>query len=322
MKNQYPSDLTLEDIKIAIRQAKHNPSIGKTFQHVLKDGPRTFKIATIFEIMNAKTRELHHYSLRLDCFRKLKSEWQHEDKRSLILDGNAGEIDALVTFIRGISEADSPPDDGIFHIVDDDFYETAQHVAGWFKQADSPAKSELIRAVIEDISSGESVPVDFLDAFESGSIKVLSSIATSARIVQYRRVLSEFRSLIEESVSGESQYQKMLEDNPWLFGSEYSELLDRRNWTRDDRLDFMLRRTVDDYLEIIEIKTPFTNALFNRDTSHDSHYPSAKLSEVIGQVMRYIKEIERDRDRIRAQDGYDVLKIRARIIIGGMSNCV
>ena len=45
-----------------------------------------------------------------------------------------------------------------------------------------------------------------------------------------------------------------------MLGSEYSELLDRRTWTRDDNVDFMLRRTADNYLEVIEIKTPLGGA--------------------------------------------------------------
>ena len=101
-----------------------------------------------------------------------------------------------------------------------------------------------------------------------------------------------------------------------LFGSEYSELINKRSWTRDDRLDFMLRRTVDGYLEIIEIKTPIEDPLFRYDSSHDNYYSSAVLSKTIGQVMRYIEEIERDRNSILARDGYDPLKIRARIILG------
>jgi hypothetical protein len=40
-----------------------------------------------------------------------------------------------------------------------------------------------------------------------------------------------------------------------MFGSEYSELLLRRTWTRDDERDYVLGRTVDDHLEIVEIKT-------------------------------------------------------------------
>ncbi|VAW78004.1 hypothetical protein MNBD_GAMMA15-807 [hydrothermal vent metagenome] len=76
------------------------------------------------------------------------------------------------------------------------------------------------------------------------------------------------------------------------------------------------RRTVDRFLEIVEIKTPFKEALLRYDTSHDSYFPSAKLSAVMGQIIRYIEEVERDRDSILAKDGSDTLKIRARIIIG------
>ena len=101
-----------------------------------------------------------------------------------------------------------------------------------------------------------------------------------------------------------------------MFGSEYSELLLRRTWTRDDNLDYMLRRTVDGYLEIVEIKTAFSDRLFIFDTSHDSYYPSAKLSPVLGQVVRYIEEVERNRDSIIAKDKVDTLKIRARAIVG------
>lgn len=40
----------------------------------------------------------------------------------------------------------------------------------------------------------------------------------------------------------------------------------------------------------------------------------------MGQVIRYIEEVERTRDSILAKDGCDTLKIRARIIIGRDGN--
>ena len=56
------------------------------------------------------------------------------------------------------------------------------------------------------------------------------------------------------------------------------------------------------------------------DRSHDSYYPSSKLSAVIGQVVRYIEEIERQRDSIIVSEGFDTLKIRAKIIVGRDGN--
>ena len=78
----------------------------------------------------------------------------------------------------------------------------------------------------------------------------------------------------------------------------------------------MLRRTVDNYLEIVEIKTAFTEPLFVYDHDRKLYYPSARLSPVIGQVIRYIEEVDRNRDSILAKDEADTLKIRARAIVG------
>ena len=141
------------------------------------------------------------------------------------------------------------------------------------------------------------------------------TIAVSARLAEYKGVRDELKVLIAEGEVAEKRLQRLLTDNPWLFGSEYSELLSRRNWTRDQNLDFMLRRTADDYLEITEIKTPFPQPLFRFDPSHDSYAPSATLSEALGQVIRYIEETEATAI-IVAHDDCDPLKIRARVIIG------
>src|SRR5690606_10184710 len=70
------------------------------------------------------------------------------------------------------------------------------------------------------------------------------------------------------------------------------------------------------FVEIVEIKTAFSEPLFIRDSSRDCYYPSSRLSAVIGQIVRYIEEVERNRDSIIAKDGVDALKIRARAIVG------
>lgn len=316
MSTNFPPTATIETIKIGIRQSQNNPNIGRTYQVELKSGPRVFKIATIFEVMNAHTDELHHYALRLDCFEKKKSGWQYKPDRTIHLDGEVGEIAGLVQFIRGVTETEKPDTDGNFLIVDENSYLSAQNVAEFLRDANNTTKSQIVRAIIDDISRTDEIPEELQDAFQAGSINVLNSIAASARLAHYRHSLQQLQALIASNASSESTLQELLEQNPWLFGSEYSELLDRRSWTRDDRLDFMLRRTVDGYLEIVEIKTPFSEPLFRYDKSHDSYYPSAELSKVIGQVMRYIEELERGRDSIIARDGYDPMKIRARIIIG------
>ncbi|MDP9370864.1 MAG: DUF4263 domain-containing protein [Chloroflexota bacterium] len=102
-----------------------------------------------------------------------------------------------------------------------------------------------------------------------------------------------------------------------MFGSEYSALHERRNWTRDEQQDFMLRRTVDDYLELIEIKTPLGGKpLFLRDEDHDTYFQHSELSKVVGQVMHYLEELDRRYYIIKDKDKENVNKIRAKINIG------
>jgi hypothetical protein len=320
MADEYSADTSIEDIKVAIRRSFNNPNIGQTFHSVIKEGPRTFKIATIFEILDSNTNEHHHFALRLDTVDRLKSGWKSRPRNSLWLHGNDGELERLLAFLNGTLQSIVPDEIGNFVLVDEGAYLDTKKLADLVLNSDSPTKSHLVRQILEDISKTESIPEYLPEAFQAGSIQLLESISTSARIVQYARILEEFSEMVDTSSVNEPTIQHLLQENPWLFGSEYSELLDRRNWTRDDDLDFMLRRTVDGYLEIIEIKTPFEQPLFNFDRSHNNYYPAAPLSKAIGQVLRYIEEIQRDRDRIMAVDGIDPLKVRARIIIGKDGN--
>jgi hypothetical protein len=79
----------------------------------------------------------------------------------------------------------------------------------------------------------------------------------------------------------------------------------------------MLHRTTDDYLELIEIKTPLgSKPPFIEDSSHDCLYPRRELSAVLGQVTHYLEKLDATRHTIRSEDGEDVNKICAKIVIG------
>src|SRR5690349_21407027 len=56
--------------------------------------------------------------------------------------------------------------------------------------------------------------------------------------------------------------------------------------------------------------------LFRYDESHRSHYAGASLSLVIGQVQKYLEEVDAGRYEIRFRDNEDPNKVRAKIIIG------
>ena len=123
--------------------------------------------------------------------------------------------------------------------------------------------------------------------------------------------------MIDAPDTREAAFQGLLEEQPWIFGTEYSCILERRRWTRDEIADFVPRRTADGWLELVEIKTPLNGqTLFSYDRSHKTWYAGSELSKVTAQAQNYLERLDRGRDGIKANDGEDVTKTRARIIIG------
>ncbi|OPY84795.1 MAG: hypothetical protein A4E65_00231 [Syntrophorhabdus sp. PtaU1.Bin153] len=316
----FPNICTIEDIKLHIQQTHRNPNIGATHQITLKDGPRAYHIATVFEILDPVEQRTHHYSLRVDKYSKKRDGWVEYPPHCVWIATEPEELPKLFRFLQTIVEGDAPEATGKYRIINEKRYQRFEEAVKVFEQADSSEKFRLMKALLQEIERTPYASSDLSAVLAESNGGLLQSISVSARMIKYRTSYNEFSSLVEHSCSDETMMQKILAANPWLFGSEYSELLDRRAWTRDNKLDFMLRRTIDDYLEIVEIKTPFSDPLMIYDKSHDSYHPSAKLSSVIGQVIRYIEEVERQRDHILAYDNFDTLKIRARIIIGRDGN--
>jgi len=314
---QLPPEYTIDDVKIRIQKSYKNPNVRKVTQAVLKDGPRVFKIASLMEIVNPKTDEFHHYYLKIDHIDKTKAGWFYKPVKSVSLEGEEpDEIEKLLKFLEAAYEGEFNDASGEMHLISHADYAKLENLVEAIPNIADTDKIHLAGALISQLDENSSSISSFVKALEESGSETIQHIATASRLIEYKVALNILRELVENPDTGERDFQKHLEINPWMFGSEYSELLPRKTWTRDDRLDYMLRKTVDDYLEIVEIKTAFEDALFLRDSSHDSYYPSSKLSPVIGQVTRYIEEVERNRNSILAVDNVDTLKIRARVIVG------
>ena len=312
-----PPENTIEDVKIRIQRSYSNPNVRAITQAVLKEGPQAFKLATLTEIVNPKTDEFHHYSLKIDHIDKKKAGWFHKPEKSVRLEGKEpDEIENLYTFLHAAYKNSLGDATGPLHLISSEDYAKLENLLEVIPNIADTDKLNLVGNILSQLDSNSSSIESFVKVFEESKADTLKHIATASRLIEYSKSVAELKRLINTTGTSESSFQKHLERNPWMFGSEYSELLPRKTWTRDDRLDYMLRKTVDDYLEIVEIKTAFSELLFLHDKSHDSFYPSSKLTPVIGQVTRYIEEVERNRDSIIAKDGTDTLKIRARIIIG------
>lgn len=311
------SDVPPEDIQLRIRSKIEisNPNVGRVVSFRLKDGPVSFVFGTLFEIIDPSSQTHHHWTLRIDsCRRTTKDGWIPKPDKSVLIEG-AVSLDSLANTIKAALGGDIADASGKYQLVPTSQFQNLRVLVRFAGQAKGTQRIQFVQLILEQLEASSIDASEWLKVFEAGADRVRQTIALTARLVEYRRVREELNNLIEAN-SNESPLQKLLSANPWLFGSEYSELLDRRTWSFDDRQDFMLRRTTDDYLEIIEIKTPFQEPLLVHDKSHDSYGPSHRLSTALGQVVRYIEEVERNRDHVLAKEKVDSLKIRARLIIG------
>ena len=312
-----PADQTLDDVVVRIKKSYSNPNVRSVTQVVLKDGPRAFRIATLMELINPATGEFHHYQLKIDQVDRTKGVWFFKPEKSIRLEGkDPDEIEKLYRFLAASLSDKFKNETGELHLIRGEDYAKLEELLKALPNLADSDKLQLVQKVLAQLDGAESTTKEFAAAFEGTSEQTLQHIVAASRLVQYKSALVELKRLVADPSTSESKFQKHLERNPWLFGSEYSELLSRRHWTRDDQLDYMLRRTSDNYLEIVEIKTAFAEPLFVHDRDRDLYYPSSRLSPVIGQVMRYIEEVERNRDSILAKDDADTLKIRARAIVG------
>lgn len=138
------------------------------------------------------------------------------------------------------------------------------------------------------------------------------------------QVLEEFKRRIiegcgkcEKCVAGgrcpEKEYQRFLEEHYWILGSEYSQMLER-TLTWKGTQDFNMRRTADDYLEVIEIKTPDV-VLFKQE--RERLIEKEEVVNAINQVDDYQMRIEDNWKPLnRKYPDLRLDKLRGKVIIG------
>ena len=285
----------------------------------LKDGPQARKEAKYTVIRNRYTGDFHHDVVTIKTYRKRQGEWREDVEHTVTLSGQGeDEIRKLLEFLLSARTRLAPADVSKFILVaapagelDVTALQRSLHALS------ATDRIDVIADILENVSHDANL-LRVLVERASRDPQLFAEAAAALNIATYKQAVGQLKSLIEQGNKvWEAQFQELLTENPWMFGSEYSELLDRRHWTRDEQQDFVVRRTTDGYIELIEIKTPLEGAsLFNRDPSHRSYYAGAELSKVVGQVQNYIEKLDADRNAILANDREDTAKIRAKIIIG------
>jgi Shedu protein SduA, C-terminal len=295
------------------------PDLSSLQSVILKDGPQARKEAKYTVILNRHTGDFHHDVVTIKTYKKRQGEWREDVEHTVTLSGEGeDEIRKLLEFLLSARIRLAPADVSKFILIaapagdlDMSAVQRSLHALS------ATDRIDVIADILENVSHDANL-LRVLVERASRDPQLFAEAAAALNIARYKQAVDQLKGFIEQgSKVREAQFQELLTENPWMFGSEYSELLDRRHWTRDEQQDFVVRRTTDGYIELIEIKTPLEGTpLFNRDPSHRSYYAGAELSKVVGQVQNYIEKLDADRNAILANDREDTAKIRAKIIIG------
>jgi hypothetical protein len=296
-----------------------NPDLETIRSVILKEGPRSRKQASYVIILDRSTGEYHHDAITIKTFKKRKGEWGEDVEHSITLSSDGeDEIQKLLDFLAAARSGSIPKASGDFVVVAapaNDADRTA--LQELLNKLSASGRIDVLANVLENVHHDSGMLSELLNRAAKHP-QLFAEAAAALNLATYKAAVDELHRMVTStSRVPEAEFQRLLVENPWMFGSEYSELLDRRRWTRDEQQDFVVRRTTDGYIELIEIKTPLEGrALFNYDASHNTLYAGAELSKVVGQVQNYIEKLDRDRNSILANDGEDTTKIRAKIIIG------
>ena len=151
-----------------------------------------------------------------------------------------------------------------------------------------------------------------------------NKLKTSVELKVLQQLAKDLERRIRKD-KAEAVWQDYLKQNILLIQQGYIELIPKANigLVGTAYQDFLLV-TCDGYLDILEIKTPFTQLLLE-DKSHKNFYWSGDISKAIAQVENYIQAIAEMGDAVRnkVKDifGIDLRVIKPRgIIFAGNSD--
>ncbi len=308
-------ELPFEAILTQVRNTdiQANPNIHRVVSCILREGPRSYRCATVFFIRDSHTGEIHHHELRIENYQRTKSHgWELSEKRSVGLNNDeSDEIKALYDFLGSYTLLQN---DGDYVVINGKDLQDSR-VRSIIKATTEQQQVELLSQMLDVAQTDLSITNAWIEAAWLYPDKSRFLVA-ALNCGRFSQMLGKLEALVEENAL-EEKFQTLLKQNSWMFGSEYSKLIDKRAIIADEQMDFLLQRTSDGYLEIIEIKRPKNGErLFNIDSSHRSLYPTSELSMVLGQVMKYLDTLTTNHALALEKLGVPIYRTRAKIIIG------
>ena len=166
---QLDPENSFDDVLVRIKTSYRNPYVGRIQQAVLKDGPQTFKVATLLEIINPRSSETHHYDLKIDYINRRKNGWFNKPERSIRLSGeDSDEIEKLHRFISAHLADTLAADPGELHLIRSEDYQQLEELVSCLPNLPKSDKFGLIKEVLKGLLKN---PPDLRDTIVTRSHK-------------------------------------------------------------------------------------------------------------------------------------------------------
>lgn len=128
--------------------------------------------------------------------------------------------------------------------------------------------------------------------------KTLKKDSMRSQVPEFRGIIKAARSDLERK--GENYFQKLLENNGWIFGPSYEEIIPKRKADPENQPDFALKR-YDGFCDIVEIESP-DKLLFTKPDRSGKMQPTAALIHAITQAMDYIDSYNQEHEKMYYKD--------------------
>lgn len=253
--------------------------------------------AQVVSVPDGKNGGVHHFDLVITKYIKNPTQSWEEAEVSKIrfTSDDTQSLQKLLNFLK-VQKDIAQYNKASLQISDKSLSkEDREFVQNVLKYFDTPEKKALlVQAKSEDVNN------------LYASVKHAKNVKAS----------KELNQLLADT-SKELKLQEWIQNNTWVFGVEYINFFETSKIGIHSDSDFIVE-SLDGYADLIELKKSEFK-LFNYDASHKNYYPTADLSQAIGQSIEYLKVMEDHRHILKDQDNILVLKPRIKIVIGRSS---
>lgn len=145
------------------------------------------------------------------------------------------------------------------------------------------------------------------------------NVFVAATAIKKQKALSEFEEKLTETLP-ESFWQGWFEQNKWILGSDFAQIIDERHIDTENIADYIMK-AFDGFVDLVEIKKPNEMLFWASAKDHDNYVPSAELIKAITQCLNYIYAIEQEANSVKFIEKTNSKVIKPRcILIYGRSN--